>query len=73
MLKWSQTKKIPLEAQFLQQNLAKCSKHVNSLSYTTFVHPILDYACTVWSPYYQSYIHSIEMEQWRVAKFVMNK
>ena len=58
---------------FLQRNLAKCTKHVKSLSNTTFVHPILDYACTVWSPYYQSNIYSIEMAQRRAARFVLNK
>ena len=58
---------------FLQRNLAKCTKHVKSLSYTTFVCPILDYACTVWSPYYQSNIYSIEMVQRRAARFVLNK
>ena len=58
---------------FLQRNLAKCPTHVKHLSYTTFVHPILDYACTIWAPYYQSYIHSIEMVQCRAARFVMNK
>ena len=58
---------------FLQRNLAKCPTHVKRLSYTIFVHPILDYACTIWAPYYQSYIHSIEMVQRRAARFVMNK
>ena len=58
---------------FLQRNLAKCPTHVKCLSYTTFVRPILDYACTIWASYYQSYIHSIEMVQRRAARFVMNK
>ena len=53
--------------------LLKCPTHVKCLSYTTFVCPILDYACTIWSPYYQSYIHSIEMVQCRAARFAMNK
>ena len=52
-------------------NLAKCFTHVKCL-YTTFVHPILDYASIIWSPYYQSRIYSIEMVQWRAAKFVIN-
>ena len=58
---------------FLQQNLAKCPAYVKHLSYTTFVHPILDYASIIWSPYYWSYICSIKMVQWRAARFVMNK
>ena len=55
---------------FLQRNLAKCPTHVKCLS---FVRPILDYACTIWAPYYQLYIHSIEMVQRRAAIFVINK
>ena len=58
---------------FLQRNLAKCPTHVKRLSYTTFIRPILDHGCTIWSPYYQTYIHSIEMVQRTVARFVMNK
>ena len=58
---------------FLQCNLAKCPTHVKRLSYTSFVRPILDYPCTIWSPYYQTYIHSIEMVQRRAIRFVMNK
>ena len=58
---------------FIQRNLAKCPTYVKHLSYITFVHPILDYACTIWSPYYQTCIHSIEMVQCRAARFVMNK
>ena len=57
----------------LQRNLAKCPTHVKRLNYITFVRPILDYACTIWSPYYQTYIRSIEMVQCRAARFVMNK
>ena len=44
---------------FLQRNLAKCPTHVKCLSYTTFIRPILDYVCTIWSPYYQTYVHSL--------------
>ena len=58
---------------FLQCNLAKCPTYVKRLSYITFVRPILDYACTIWPPYYQTYIRSIEMVQRRAARFVMNK
>ena len=58
---------------FLQRNLAKCPTHAKSLSYTTFVRPILDYACIIWSPHYQSHIHTIEMVQRRAARFVMSK
>ena len=34
--------------------------------------PILEYTCTVWSPYHQHNIAKLEMVQWRVARFVTN-
>ena len=46
---------------FLQRNLCKCPSHVKNSSYTTYVRPILDYACSVWSPYHQHNISKIEM------------
>ena len=44
---------------FLQRNLAKCPTHVKCLSYTTFVCPILDYACTIYLGSVLSVIHSL--------------
>jgi len=44
---------------FLQRNLCKCPSHVKSSSYISYVRPILDYACTVWSPYHQHNISNI--------------
>jgi len=57
---------------FLQRNLCKCPSHVKSSSYITYDRPILDYACTVWSPYHQHNISKIEMVQRRAARFVTN-
>ena len=34
--------------------------------------PILEYACTVWSPYHQHNIAKLEKVQWRVARFLTN-
>jgi len=56
---------------FFQRNLCKCPSRVKSSSYITYVHPILDYVCTVWSPYHQHNISQIEMVQ-RAARFVTN-
>ena len=36
------------------------------------VQPILDYACTVWSPYTQVNIQKLEMVQRQAARFIMN-
>ena len=57
---------------FLQRNLYKCPSHVKNSSYTTYVRPILDYACSVyiWSPYHQHNISKIEMVQRRAARFM---
>ena len=49
-----------------------CPSHVKNSSYTTYVRPTLDYACSVWSPYHQHNISKIEMVQRRAARFVTN-
>ena len=36
------------------------------------VRPILDYACTVWSPYTQVNTQKLEMVQRRAARFIVN-
>ena len=56
----------------LQRNLAKCPATVKCYCYNTFVHPILEYASTVWSPYHEHNIYKLEMVQRRAARFVMN-
>ena len=35
---------------FLQRNLRKCSTSIKSLTYFTYVRPILEYASVVWAP-----------------------
>ena len=76
-LKWTQhvnmiTAKANSVRSLLLQNLAKCPATVKCYCYNTFVRPILEYACTVWSPYHEHNIYKIEMVQRRTAKFVMN-
>ena len=65
------TAKVKSVRGFLQRNLCKCPSHVKN-SYTIHVRPILDYACSVWSPYHQHNISKIEMVQRRAAHFVTN-
>ena len=53
-LNWSQhinmiVAKANLVRSFLQHNLTKCPPTVKSSCYSTLVHPIIEYACTVWS------------------------
>ena len=56
----------------LQRNLVKCPPTIKSHCYNTFVRPILEYACTIWSPYHEQNIYKLEMVQRRAARFVMN-
>ena len=41
--------------------------------YLTYIQPIIQYAATVWSPHTQCNIHSVEMIQWKAARFVFNE
>ena len=36
---------------FLQRNLSQFPIHIKSSCYQSLVHPILEYACTVWVPH----------------------
>ena len=57
---------------FLQHNSCKCPRHVKCSSYTTYVWPILDYACGIWAPYHQHNIAKIEMTQGRAVHYDSN-
>jgi len=54
----------------LERVLSDCSMDVKSKAYTTFLHPPLEYACSVWNPYTKRNIHQIELVQHRPARFV---
>ena len=57
---------------FLQHSLTKCPPTVKSSCYSILVHPIIEYACTVWSPYHQQNVLKLEMVQQQAARFVTN-
>ena len=57
---------------FLYRNFKNCPIHVKKKCYETLVRPILEYASTVWSPYYIKNINRIEAVQRRMARFVFN-
>ena len=57
---------------FLQRNLKYCPPEIKTSCYKSLVIPILEYACTSWSPYFLKDINSIEMVQRRAARFVFN-
>ena len=54
---------------FLQRNLKGCKQSVKATAYTTMVRPTLEYAATVWDPYHQTHIRSLESVQRRAARF----
>ena len=37
-----------------------------------YIHPIIEYAAIIWSPYFQTKIHQIEVVQRKAARFVFN-
>ena len=57
---------------FLRRNLSKCSPTVKASSYLTLVHPIMEYAASVWDPYHLKNIQTLEKVQRRAARWVMN-
>ena len=59
---------------FLRRNLKVSNKSTKkSSAYLSLVRPILEYCCTVLSPYTQDYINKLEMVQGRVARYVTNR
>ena len=76
-LNWSQNINIIVDKansarSFLQRNLTKYPPTVKSSCYSTLVHPIIEYTCTVWSPYHQQNELKLEMAQRQAARFVKN-
>jgi len=76
-LKWSShiqiiSKKANSVLGFLRRNFSTCPTNVKSALYKSLVRPILEYACTVWSPHCQKDIQCIEAIQRRAARFAMN-
>ena len=58
---------------FLRRNLRVSNEDTKSAAYFSMVRPILEYSSTIWSPYTKDYIHKIEMEQCRAARYVTNR
>ena len=57
---------------FVKCNPRECTKPVKAASYTTLVHPVLEYALTVWDPTMDHNIKILDKVQKRAAKFVTN-
>ena len=58
---------------FLRRNLNIGSTTTKQNAYNSLVRPIVEYASTVWDPYTQKDIHTLEMVQRRGARYVCNK
>ena len=41
---------------FLKRHLSKCSSNVKASTYLLMVRPLMEYACVVWDPHYQSQV-----------------
>ena len=57
---------------FLRCNLSNCSPSVKASAYLTIVRPVLEYAASVWDPYQQNDILSLEKVQRRAARWALS-
>ena len=58
---------------FLRRNLKVSNEETKTAAYLSLVRPVLEYCCSVWSPYTQDYINKLEMVQRRAARYVTNR
>ena len=57
----------------LCRNLKNCPKTLKDLEYKSILKPKLEYACSIWDPYTDINIKTLEGVQRRSARFVCNK
>ena len=57
---------------FLRHNLSNCSPSVKASAYLTIVRPVMEYAASVWDPYQQNDILSLEKVQRRAARWALS-
>ena len=77
-LKWHShinniTKKANSTLGFLRRNLNINSTSVKEQAYKSLVRPSLEYACSVWDPYFTEDINQIESVQRRAARYVTGR
>ena len=76
-LKWNHhvgtiTKKASSTLGFMRRNLRSCPMECRKAAYFSLVRSKLEYAATVWDPYYQHDIDRLENIQRRAARFISN-
>ncbi|KAL8581063.1 hypothetical protein ACOMHN_012714 [Nucella lapillus] len=55
---------------FLRRNLLNCPKECRCLAYIALVRSRLEYAATVWDPYYNQNSENLERVQRQAARFI---
>ena len=59
---------------YLQRNLQSFERETKLLCYKVFIRPIVEYACSIWSPNgTQSLVDSLEMIQRKAVRWIENK
>ena len=53
---------------FLKRHLSKCSVDTKANAYFLMVRPVMEYACVVWDPHYQTQVSMLEKVQRRAAR-----
>ena len=67
------TSKATRTLNFVKRNLCNCSQQTKSrLAYTNLIRPTLEYASSVWDPYHNNHIASIEKIQRRALRWIFN-
>ena len=77
-LRWNQhvgniTSKANRTLGFLRRNLKINYPALKTTAYQALVRPLVKYSSTVWDPHTQRGTHQIEMVQWQVARYVLNR
>ena len=57
---------------FIKRNLSKCSQYTKSNAYFSLVRPSLEYASSIWDPYYNTHISTIKKIQRRAVRWKLN-
>ena len=57
---------------FVRWNVVTTSRSIKELAYNSLVRPTMEYAASVWCPYYSNQIWYIEMVQRRAARYCLH-
>ena len=57
---------------FIKCHLSKCSEDTKANAYLLMVRPVVEYACVVWDPHYQTQVSMLEKAQRHVNRWVLS-